>query len=280
MHSDIMKPQNEGFLKGIRLVLIDIEGTLVPGKDISMLPEHWDLIKRIAGKNRKFLIGLNTGRDVKYAARFSELLGEGGMILGESGGQIYDCDTGTVTIPIDTRKLELLEEAEQILDGHVMRVKGTKEKKTTMLSYNPPTGMETHAFSEELEAVLMLQNEELKNELEFTFSQSAVDITCKGVNKGTGVLRLAEMLGIPVSQIAVIGDGMNNLMAFVTVAAGGGVCVAPSNAMPEVKDYLNHVIEQGKPAYISEKPSTEAVIELLFDVLKQTDATKAKEKVK
>ncbi len=268
-----MTSQNGKHLEGIKLVLIDIEGTLVPGKDVDMRPHYWGLLKGIAERKRNFLIGLSTGREAAYAVRFVELLGRNGKIIGESGGELYDCDTKITLLLIKDSKLKLLRQAERLLDEYVTNRHGTKEPKNTMLTYNPPAGVQTHAFCDELEAELSLKKPALRGELDFTFSQSAVDITCKGINKGTGALELAKMVAIPLNSIAIIGDSMNDIKAFAIIAAGNGVCVAPSNATQEVKEYINLLIRQGKPAYISDKHSTGAVLELLSDVLKQTDGS-------
>ena len=62
-------------------------------------------------------------------------------------------------------------------------------------------------------------------------------ITQKGVDKGTGVLKLAEHWGIPAEAILAVGNDENDIPMFK--AAGVGVAVA--NANPEVFDFADWI---------------------------------------
>jgi Cof subfamily protein (haloacid dehalogenase superfamily) len=58
-----------------------------------------------------------------------------------------------------------------------------------------------------------------------------LDITSPGANKGAAFSKLAELLAIPPTEIAVIGDGGNDVAMF----ARGGLSIAMGNASPEVQ---------------------------------------------
>jgi Cof subfamily protein (haloacid dehalogenase superfamily) len=58
-----------------------------------------------------------------------------------------------------------------------------------------------------------------------------LDVTHPQANKGNVVIRLSEMLGIPVDQIATIGDMPNDISMFEK----GGVSIAMGQASDEVK---------------------------------------------
>jgi len=253
----------KSMLARVKHVLMDIDGTLVPGKGIPMLAEQWSAIKNIADTERNITIGLNTGRNIEYAARFSELLGTNGIIIGESGGIVYSCRDGSFTYLVDKGKLESLARASLVLDKYVDDAQGTKEQKKTMLSYKPPEGKTAGAFSGELRAALAAHDRSLLENLEITYSKSAVDITCKGTNKGNVIYHVAKMLGIGIENMLFIGDGANDLPAFRVVAKNGGICMAPANASQEVREYFDVLKYQGKPAYISSRESTAAVLEIL-----------------
>ncbi len=60
-----------------------------------------------------------------------------------------------------------------------------------------------------------------------------------GVDKGTGLTRLAEMLGIPMSQVIAVGDSSNDLA--MIRASGLGVGVA--NVTDDVRPYCDVVLE-------------------------------------
>ncbi len=59
-----------------------------------------------------------------------------------------------------------------------------------------------------------------------------MEITASGINKGTGVMRLAELLNITPSRIAVIGDGYNDLSMFRVA----GLSIAMGNAPSDIKE--------------------------------------------
>ena len=58
-----------------------------------------------------------------------------------------------------------------------------------------------------------------------------LEITPDGADKGTAIRHLAAHLGIPLSRVAAIGDGANDIGMFRIV----GLAVAMGNAVPEVK---------------------------------------------
>jgi len=58
-----------------------------------------------------------------------------------------------------------------------------------------------------------------------------LDIMCKGIDKGTGIAKLANIMGIPRENVCVFGDYLNDIPMF----REAGVSVAMGNAAPEVK---------------------------------------------
>ena len=64
-----------------------------------------------------------------------------------------------------------------------------------------------------------------------------LDITDRLANKGAGLLELAKLLGVPPAEIAVIGDGSND----VTMFEQSGLSIAMGNAQPAVKEKADFV---------------------------------------
>ena len=58
-----------------------------------------------------------------------------------------------------------------------------------------------------------------------------VEITAQGVDKGTALLALADMLGIPREATAAIGDSENDR----AMLARAGVAAVMANALPEIR---------------------------------------------
>lgn len=64
-----------------------------------------------------------------------------------------------------------------------------------------------------------------------------LEVLAPGADKGSALVRLAEMLGLPIARTMAIGDAMNDLGM---VRAAGFGC-APANAIPEVKAAARYI---------------------------------------
>ncbi|MFZ5376686.1 MAG: Cof-type HAD-IIB family hydrolase [Patescibacteria group bacterium] len=83
-------------------------------------------------------------------------------------------------------------------------------------------------------------------------NQPYVDITSVGVNKSVAVEFWSEQVGVNVEQIAMVGDGENDIEILQTVGYG----VAMGNAVPTMKEVadlvIGHTDENGLAKYISD----------------------------
>ena len=64
-----------------------------------------------------------------------------------------------------------------------------------------------------------------------------LDVTHPQANKGVGVQRLAALMGVPMDEVAVIGDGGNDVAMFQQ----SGLSIAMGNASDEVKKHARFV---------------------------------------
>ncbi len=62
-------------------------------------------------------------------------------------------------------------------------------------------------------------------------SESLVELTAQGANKGGMVRRLAALLHIPQANVACVGDHAND----ISMLTWAGMAFAPANALPEVR---------------------------------------------
>ena len=69
-----------------------------------------------------------------------------------------------------------------------------------------------------------------------------LDVTAPDANKGHGVTELARALGVPLEQVAVVGDGQNDVYMFKVA----GLSIAVGNASDEVKQAADHVTESNE----------------------------------
>jgi Cof subfamily protein (haloacid dehalogenase superfamily) len=66
-----------------------------------------------------------------------------------------------------------------------------------------------------------------------------LDTTDRLANKGAGLLKLSKLLGVPAAEVAVIGDGGNDVMMFEQA----GLSIAMGNAEPAVKAAADFVTD-------------------------------------
>ena len=66
-----------------------------------------------------------------------------------------------------------------------------------------------------------------------------LDITDRLANKGAGLLEISKLLAVPAAEIAVIGDGGNDVAMFEQA----GLCIAMGNAQPAVKAAADFVTD-------------------------------------
>lgn len=75
-----------------------------------------------------------------------------------------------------------------------------------------------------------------------------LDATAPQANKGEGVTRLAELYGVPLSAVAVIGDQAND----VTMFRRAGLAIAMGQAKPEVQAAAHHVAASNEQAGVAD----------------------------
>jgi Cof subfamily protein (haloacid dehalogenase superfamily) len=75
-----------------------------------------------------------------------------------------------------------------------------------------------------------------------------LDITHSLANKGAGVRSIAKHLDVPLEEIAVIGDGPNDVVMF----EAGGLSIAMGNAEPAVQQAANYVTGANNAAGFAE----------------------------
>lgn len=109
--------------------------------------------------------------------------------------------------------------------------------------------MDSDLYNIEMFDVFFRNNDERKecynricdefDSIEITSSMSNnLEIMNKGINKGTGLLRLCRAAGYNLADVIVIGDSKNDITAFKAAKK----CYAVSNACDEIKAMANKII--------------------------------------
>ena len=116
----------------------------------------------------------------------------------------------------------------------IKRLGGVRELgKEYCISLNPPKDM----LVEELYHQISKQLNEFRNVIEITHSKSAVDITPKGVNKGSGTRFLSEITGIALKDMVGIGDTQGDIPMLSLV----GHATGPANADENVRKIAEYI---------------------------------------
>lgn len=87
--------------------------------------------------------------------------------------------------------------------------------------------MDTQEEARQLQEYLQVHADALVNA---PSNQGHFEITASGVNKGTAILHLADRLGIDAQDVAVYGDGGNDLEMLTMFAHSYAPCTAQKEA--------------------------------------------------
>lgn len=243
-------------------ILADIDDTIfspeggVPASVFSGLPRLSWLIKQAnAGAIARF--SFCTGREVSYMLGASLALETpDSWSLAESGLILCNLRTQERRYhPAFTPKVR--DVFEEISRKRVPEL----AKKYPFL--RPYTGKEVNiAIERKIKTVTLADCElvikeslaDIMDSIEISVSSVAVDISPRGVNKGTGVLWLTEIIGIPLSKILFIDDSMAGKSAADMV----GYLACPANAS---SDFKQVVAEKGENGHRSDFDFAEGVVD-------------------
>jgi len=233
----------------IRLLALDLDGTVLgPGKEIA--PAGHAALQ--AAERAGVHVTLATGRMLRSAAAVRERLGLHGPLLAYNGGLVRLPDGGGWTDPVPLeaaravgalcRQQGYFVQAYLGDDLYVPFEDGRAEAYAELagvsytvdpdIAYAPPVGPTKLLIIEPVErqpevraalAAIAADRLELANSY-----PHYLEISRRGVDKGTALARLAEALGVARAEVMAVGDGENDL-AMVRYA---GVGAAVANAVP------------------------------------------------
>ncbi len=239
----------------IRLIVTDVDGCLTEERATAFNLTNFAWLrdynaKAQAGESGIAPLTLCTGRPQPYVEALVKMLNITLTSISENGGILYELKTNRYTYLVDDlgegdgHLLKLKKKiSEKILPKIETSFQPGKETHLTLISPDHPTIEKVHQ---------MLQNdfqEDLNGYL-LTISENCINITPKHFDKGTALLKLSELLQIPLQQMAAIGDSEGDL-PFMRLA---GYPMSPANAVPAVKSICH---------YVAEKRYTAGLIEII-----------------
>ena len=262
----------------IKAISLDWENTCSTGKNLPW-PTYklGDLsqILQILRETEGISFFLNTGRSAPYAEAALQSLGimTNMPSIAENGAVLYYPAVGNFkrNSAITDEKITVFKNLENKLDELAAKLGGLKELgKAFSFSTNPPRGMVIEGYFQQIKSGINQLGESLWGAIEITHSQSAVDITIRGVNKQSGLEFWCQDQGIGIDELAGVGDSRGDWPVLEIVA----LPMCPANATPETKKLV-----QKRGGYISPLPTTLGVIDCVVFASQNKIIKKAANKI-
>ncbi len=222
-------------LHPIALVISDIDGTLITSNH-----EVTEATKAAAAKlyERGIELALASSRPPRSIVPLADALKLQGAFAAFNGALIIKRDGEVLArsvIPAAT-----IARVKTIADSLGLSVWLYDEKDWWAPRRDPFVAREEHTsgFSPSVAKAVERVLSELANEVSASRSKPRfLDVTAYGIHKGTVVVRLAGLLGIPTESVAVIGDGPNDVEMFKQA----GLSIAMGQAVDEVRQAADSV---------------------------------------
>jgi phosphoglycolate phosphatase (TIGR01487 family) len=217
----------------IKAVVADIDGTLT------------DMRRRIstdaviAIRELPIPVILATGNVICFVRAASKLIGASDAMIGENGGVIQ---VGYDSKPFVLADIEECRRAAAMLKKYFPGMEQLDDRyRMSELAFR-----RTIDVGKARELV-----EKAYPGLEIVDTKFALHLKHKSVNKGTGLLKIASVMGLGPENFAALGDSENDLHMFKVAGMG----LAVGNATPEVKAAVD---------YVAQKPYGEGAAEALY----------------
>ncbi len=192
-----------------KAIVVDVDGT------ITYSDRSIDCRAVEALRGVKVPIVIATGNVLCFARAAAKLVGTSGFVIAENGG-VVECRS----VEYDTSRIKECEEAFDLLSRHFALERLDPEYRKTEIGLRRDF---------DVEKARKLLND--YPDIDIVDTGFAVHIKSRGINKGTGLKRLAQLMGLSARDFMAIGDSPNDIE--MLQASGFGVAVG--NAHPDLK---------------------------------------------
>jgi len=217
----------------IRALACDIDGTLTDGDNRRL---HLGAVEALRGFGVPVV--LSTGNMSCSTYTYARAIGTCSVCISENGGVVSERPGGRECVMGDKEKLK---SALQVMKEN-FKIDLFSEK------YRKAEYAMRRTFP--VEGGRTLLREHGFDNLELVDSGYALHLKTPGFDKGTGLVKAAEILDMEPKEFAAIGDGATDIEMFEMA----GITVAVANAVPELKEVAH---------FVTEAPSGEGVVEAL-----------------
>ncbi len=207
-------------------IVVDVDGTITY-RDRSIDCRAVDALRSLQAP-----VVIATGNILCFARTVAKLVGTGGIVIAENGG-VVECGI----VESDTSHLKECEEAFEFLKKHFALERLDQEYRKTEIG-----------LRRNFDVARARQILEDNPEVDIVDTGFAVHIKSKRFNKGTGLKRIAELMGLDAREFVAFGDSPNDIEMLKTAGLG----VAVGNAHPELKKVADLITEEEHGAGVAE----------------------------
>jgi len=200
-----------------KAIAVDIDGT------ITFRDRSLDIAAIGSLRSLDIPVVLSTGNILCYAHAAARLVGVGGIVIAENGGVI---SPGFDTVPIVSESISECKKAFDLLSGKFELTKLDPDHRKTEIVLR-------RDFDLELARQILYEH---GSNVEIIDTHFAIHIKSREVNKGTGLLKVAELMGIEPEDFIAIGDSVNDVE--MLEVAGFGIAVG--NGDPELRSVADY----------------------------------------
>jgi hydroxymethylpyrimidine pyrophosphatase-like HAD family hydrolase len=235
----------------IKLFVVDLDGCI----SYPFISPEWDAINQIRNLNIASeydsnipAITICTGRPLPYAEAVAQWLCVRHPFAFESGAGLYHTQKNLLSwapFLTDDRLKAIHELKEWAQTDIIPRFPGTVAEftKRSDVGFIHPLTEVNHRIFHTVKPYV----EAHYPDFEVHDTDVSVNIIVRDCNKGTGVTLLSERIGVPLDQIAYIGDSSGDLPAMHRVKWS----FAPTNARPQVKAFAENIDEEATKATLA-----------------------------
>ena len=224
----------------IKVIHIDIEGCLrsgvkLAGNDLEGLAKIQEYQLKAFDNPNLLPLAICSGRGIGYIEAMLANIGfspAGFWSVAENGAFICDFRENRFELnPMIENVSEIQKVSREIIPALLEKIGGQEEYgKEICISLNPFAGTSIKEYFQEVKKELF----RFEKSVEITHSTAAVDITPRGVNKGTGLGFATRESKVELSEILYIGDSKGDFPAMEIT----GSVACPANATEECKQLV------------------------------------------
>lgn len=240
----------EIFTCKIELLVLDLDGTVFGSSRLSI--EEIEKIRQLADVGVRIII--SSGRTLHYVLGIVRCLGINDIVICEEGTIIYDCRNDNLVVNGNSENITILKENLSSWLPFCIIPREAHHDKNIILALDRNPRIDVDDFVNEVSDVLSEKNLELN----ITRSDEMINILPLEVDKGIALANILKSENINPETVVAIGDSLNDLSTFDSVAYP----IAVSNA---------HELVKKKSVYVSPQKNGLGVCDIIDMILSNNE---------